>query len=413
MQEIKIIIGASYGDEGKGLAADYFGSRTSDLINVLTNGGPQRGHTVEKADGLRHVFKHFGAASFQGAASYFGRQFMVNPMEFIREYEELSAMHRAPAVFMHPDCRFTTPWDMMVNQLLQKKKGTHNSCGFGIWETVLRCQRGWGIPFGAFAKMSREDRLAYLRRIRDAYFFGRMREIFKDLDGSPSCFGGMHGFKDFCAFGDMHDFFFSEELLFHFEEDCECMLRLCPLRPESFLKHFHTVIFENAQGLLLDGNMEKDREFTTPSTTGLGKVFQTVESVFEGADAEVCYITRSYLTRHGDGPMEDEIRGSQIRNLLPGVGADATNVENSFQGRLRYGMMDADSLIKRIENDYAHSSGPCRNFFRSSLMVTHLNEYAGVNPDLLADRFGTVYLSNGRTGQDVMTYSGQARKRCG
>ena len=105
-----------------------------------------RGRSV-RADGLRHVFKHYGAASFRGAASYFDRQFMVNPMEFIREYEELSAMHRAPVAFMHPDCRFTTPWDMMVNQLLQKKKGTHNSCGFGIWETVLRCQRGWGIPF--------------------------------------------------------------------------------------------------------------------------------------------------------------------------------------------------------------------------------------------------------------------------
>ena len=69
MQEIKIIIGASYGDEGKGLAADYFGSRGSDLINVLTNGGPQRGHTVEMPDGRRHVFKHFGAAAFRGAVS--------------------------------------------------------------------------------------------------------------------------------------------------------------------------------------------------------------------------------------------------------------------------------------------------------------------------------------------------------
>ena len=122
MQEIKIIIGASYGDEGKGLAADYFGSRGSsdlvDLVNVLTNGGPQRGHTVEMPDGLRHVFKHFGAASFRGAASYFDRQFLVNPMEFVREYEELSSIHRPPMSFMHPDCRFTTPWDMTLAEML-------------------------------------------------------------------------------------------------------------------------------------------------------------------------------------------------------------------------------------------------------------------------------------------------------
>lgn len=43
MQDIKIIIGASYGDEGKGLATDFFGAqvqRRHSTINVLTNGGP-------------------------------------------------------------------------------------------------------------------------------------------------------------------------------------------------------------------------------------------------------------------------------------------------------------------------------------------------------------------------------------
>ena len=485
MQEIKIIIGASYGDEGKGLAADYFGSRGSDLINVLTNGGPQRGHTVEMPDGRRHVFKHFGAATFRGAASYFDRQFLVNPMEFIREYEELSSIHKAPMAFMNPDCRFTTPWDMMVNQMLREKKGIHNSCGFGIWETVLRYQRGWGISFETFSRMTRDDRLAYLRRIRDLYFYERIREIEKIKEPphflhDKACTGVHFSPADFltaenapaasvnaekthivCAaaanvpgtdgisaglrdafesmasglpyFRDMADFFFSEELLFHFEEDCECMRRLCPMRPESFLKHFQTVIFENAQGLLLDGNMNKQRasgrkdgyarisgladicgrphmstsmdakeeEYTTPSTTGIGRVFQTVERVFRGADAEVCYITRSYLTRHGDGPMENEIKDDRMRDLLPGVGADFTNVENSFQGRLRYGMMDSDLLIKRIQDDFTRACGPTGNHYRSSLMVTHMNEYAGVDTDLLADCFGTLYLSDGRTGRVV------------
>ena len=445
MQEIKIIIGASYGDEGKGLAADYFGSRGSDLINVLTNGGPQRGHTVEMPDGRRHVFKHFGAAAFRGAASYFERQFLVNPMEFIREYEELSSIHKAPMAFMNPDCRFTTPWDMMVNQMLREKKGIHNSCGFGIWETVLRYQRGWGISFETFSRMTRDDRLAYLRRIRDLYSYVRIREIENMRAETAEKASGTAAFSTeqrkafenmasaLPYFRDMADFFFSEQLLFHFEEDCECMRRLCPMRPESFLKHFQTVIFENAQGLLLDGNMNKQRasgrkdgyacisgladicerphmstsmdaeeeEYTTPSTTGIGRVFQTVERVFRGADAEVCYITRSYLTRHGDGPMENEIKDDRMRDLLPGVGADFTNVENSFQGRLRYGMMDSDLLIKRILDDYARACGPTGNHYRSSLMVTHMNEYAGVDTDLLADCFGTLYLSDGRTGRDV------------
>ena len=99
MQNVKLIIGANYGDEGKGLATDFFGAQAAGsfgTINVLTNGGPQRGHTVELADGRRHVFKHFGAASFRGAASYFAEQFIVNPMEFMREYDDLRAVHAAP-----------------------------------------------------------------------------------------------------------------------------------------------------------------------------------------------------------------------------------------------------------------------------------------------------------------------------
>ena len=126
MQNIKVIIGASYGDEGKGLATDFFGSQVREkdrMINILTNGGPQRGHTVELEDGRRHVFKHFGAASFRGAASYYAQQFLVNPMEFLREYDELCAEHKAPEAYMHPLCRFTTPWDMLTNQMLQEKRG--------------------------------------------------------------------------------------------------------------------------------------------------------------------------------------------------------------------------------------------------------------------------------------------------
>ena len=179
MQNIKVIIGASYGDEGKGLATDFFGAqaqRGQSTINVLSNGGPQRGHTVELADGRRHVFKHFGAASFRGADTYYARQFMVNPMEFVREYEELQEICGKTAAFASPLCRFSTPWDMLVNQMLKEKQGIHNSCGFGIWETVLRYRRGYGITLGAFAAMSRDDRIAWLRRLRAGYGAGRLRE---------------------------------------------------------------------------------------------------------------------------------------------------------------------------------------------------------------------------------------------
>ena len=404
MQKIKVIIGANYGDEGKGLAADFFGARSAvknRTVNVLTNGGPQRGHTAELADGRRHVFKHFGAASFRDAASYFAPQYMVNPMEFVREYDVLCSIHSAPQAFMHPECRFTTPWDMLTNQLLQEKRGIHNSCGFGIWETVLRYQRGFGVSFGTFAAMSREERIAYLRALRDCYFAGRIREL--EIAGSPAEMKQKSACRPECLQeAGLEDFFFSDDLLFHFEEDCETMRLACPLRRESFLESFQTVLFENGQGLLLDGNAPAEQEFTTPSTTGSGRVFHTIERFFREADVEVCYITRSYLTRHGDGSMEGEIGSLQCGDLLPGVKADATNVENRFQGILRYGMMDVDSLAERIRTDYAQCRGASRNFYHPSVMITHLNEFAGIDTDSLAERFGTLYLSDGKTCREIL-----------
>ena len=380
MQNVKLIIGANYGDEGKGLATDFFGAQAAGsfgTINVLTNGGPQRGHTVELADGRRHVFKHFGAASFRGAASYFAEQFIVNPMEFMREYDDLRAVHAAPETYMNPRCRFSTPWDMLTNQLFLEKNGLHNSCGFGIWETVLRYQKGFGISFGAFAAMNREDRIAYLRRLRDGYFADRTRGL------------------------DTQDFFFRDELLCRFEQDFASMLLLCPLRDDGYLRHYQTVLFENAQGLLLDGNSPEGQEFSTPSTTGSGRVAEAVERIFRGADVEILYVTRSYLTRHGDGPMEREFTARELKKSLPDLRADATNTENRFQGNLRYGMMDVDLLAERVRKDFSRTSHNAGNRYRSSVMVTHLNEYAGIDTESLARRFGTLYLSDGRTSGDI------------
>ena len=380
MQNVKLIIGANYGDEGKGLATDFFGAQAAGsfgTINVLTNGGPQRGHTVELADGRRHVFKHFGAASFRGAASYFAKQFIVNPMEFMREYDDLRAVHAAPEAYINPHCRFSTPWDMLTNQLFLEKNGLHNSCGFGIWETVLRYQKGFGVSFGTFAAMNREERITYLRGLRDSYFADRIRGL------------------------DAQDFFFRDELIFRFELDCESMLLLCPLRGDAYLRHYQTVLFENAQGLLLDGNTLEGQEFSTPSTTGSGRVTAAVERIFSGADVEICYVTRSYLTRHGDGPMESELTARQLQSAFPGLKADVTNTENRFQGNLRYGMMDVDLLAERIRKDFGRCPDSSGNRYRSSVMITHLNEYEDVDADRLAHQFGTIYLSDGRTSGDI------------
>ena len=134
--------------------------------------------------------------------------------------------------------------------------------------------------------------------------------------------------------------------------------------------------------------------------------------------------------------MENEIRGEDIKRLLPDVKADLTNVENRYQGALRYGLADAGLLAERIGADFARCSyirgNDCadgavntrgagrtdavrlKNAYRPSVMITHMNEYSGIDTDLLADRFGRIYLSDGRTGGDVhVRMLPQTRTRAG
>ena len=89
VKKISVVIGASYGDEGKGLVTDAITNIDESTLNVLTNGGAQRGHTVVTPDGVRHVFHHFGSGTFKGAITYFPSSFIVNPIVFKKEMQEL------------------------------------------------------------------------------------------------------------------------------------------------------------------------------------------------------------------------------------------------------------------------------------------------------------------------------------
>ena len=144
MKDIKIVIGANFGDEGKGLMTDYFcAAAPSQALVVLSNGGAQRAHTVVTPEGYRHVFRHIGSGSFVDADTWMCKHFIVNPVIFIQEYRKL-AKHGIINfnIYMDPRCKLTTIFDMLINQVIEINRGTnkHGSCGIGVYETVYRNQ---------------------------------------------------------------------------------------------------------------------------------------------------------------------------------------------------------------------------------------------------------------------------------
>jgi adenylosuccinate synthase len=109
-----------------------------DGIVVRFNGGAQAGHTVVAPDGRRHVFSHVGSGALAGAASHpvalvSFRQSHPVPE---RELAVLAAQGRdAGTVAVDPASPVTTPYDMLINQIVERARGDgrHGSCGGRLW----------------------------------------------------------------------------------------------------------------------------------------------------------------------------------------------------------------------------------------------------------------------------------------
>ena len=367
MTEIKVVIGANYGDEGKGLASNYFSDDKS--ITVLTNGGAQRAHTVMLPDGRRHIFRHFGAGTMIGSATFFSADFILNPITFMQEYSTLVGIYDCtPICFRDSACRWSTPYDMIINSIRSRGKDAQATCGAGIWETVQRSLNlEYSMPFDNFISLPDFKKVEFLQNIRDNYYKKENKNLSKELK----------------------EIYFSNGLMTHFIEDCLNFAHLVKTREMIFLNDYDKVVFENGQGLLLDGQIKGQEDFTTPSRTGLCRVSDMINKTFNNADVEVCYVSRTYLTRHGRGAMESEITDYKEKNNL----VDFTNIPNVFQGSLRYGEINFNKLYNRIEADFSTRVKDNKNHYSKSVMFTHCNK---LRPD--RDKGVKKYFSYEETG---------------
>lgn len=319
MKKARIVIGANYGDEGKGtVVAHYTKHSEGTVLNVLTNGGAQRGHSILTKDGSM-TFHHFGSGTYHGADNFYSRFFILNPMQFVNEYNEL--ITKPKKIYRDINCRWSTPYDSMANMLMERAKGRHASCGMGIWNTIKRCRSMITPLFDEFITAEFSSKISYLNLVKEYY----EKEITIPTD-----------------FKSVWD---SEILKEHFINDCLFMAKLTiPMNLNQL--DYDNLIFENGQGLLLC-DTGKDTYDTTPSNTGILYSLELIKDM-KDIDVTTHYVTRPYLTRHGDGHIFDS---SERKDLSKDVLADRTNVYNEFQGDFRYGKLDICGLNYRILRD--------------------------------------------------------------
>jgi len=307
----RVVIGANFGDEGKGLVTDWLCSQGAGMV-VRFNSGAQAGHTVVTPEVERHVFRHIGSGTFCGVPTFLSQFFICNPILFAEERRQLIELGFHPEVYAHPECLVTTFADMLINQAKELARGDkrHGSCGVGGHETVCRSK----IP---------ELKIT----MADLWNGGtRLESQLAEICGTYAryrCGAAIESPDGIAAF-------------------IECCQDFAQFVNPLGIGQCKDPVFEGAQGLLLDQDNKEFFPHVSHSHTGM----KNVEALCAQAgitQKEIWYVSRSYLTRHGAGPLPREDSALSF--------ADETNHKNRFQGALRFAALDSVKLRERCAGD--------------------------------------------------------------
>ncbi len=239
------LLGLGFGDCGKGLFTDHLcGARQAHTV-VRFNGGAQAGHNVVLPDGRHHTFSQFGAGSFHsGVATVLASPVVVHPTALRVEEEALRRVGVADAftrLLVDARCRVTTPFHQAAGRLREWARGAaaHGSCGVGVGETVRQALAAPGDALHYGDLLHRARALEKLEASRTA-----LRREFADM--AP-----LHP-EAAQELALLDDDSLAERW---FDAAAPCVHLSPPASADAIgarLAHPGTVLFEGAQGVLLD-----------------------------------------------------------------------------------------------------------------------------------------------------------------
>ena len=382
------VIGKNYGDEGKGLVAASLCSSFKKPLIIKHNGGAQAGHTVENEEkGTRFIHHQIGSGAEYGANTLFAETYYPDLYQIRKEIEEFKSIFKeVPRIYAEEGCCITTIDDILINMAIETKRGKnrHGSCGMGINECSERISAGYKITLKQIADSSDDELRNLLVNIRKEYTHKRIIEL-EISEQNP-----------------YYSMIFDENILYNFAVEIKDNSRFIELVSAdiSWLKCYDGLIFESGQGLLLDKDYTANAPHLTSSKTGITEPLKFLNKRSLGLQ-EAIYVTRTYVTKHGAGPLSHEFKTSDWADLE----MDMTNLPNEWQGDIRYASHGrAYDFLLPVANDIKDIN------IKPSLAITHMNETGGkilfdnesLNlkdfREIYGDRLQNIYISQNRYG---------------
>ena len=279
---VDLLVGAQWGDEGKGKVVDLLGADVD--IFVRYQGGANAGHTVI-ADGEKVVFHLLPSGMlYPGKLCILGNGLVIDPEQFLKEIANLSEKQQDRArLAISPRAHVVMPYHKILDQAQEKARGKGRRIG----------TTGRGIGPCYVDKYSRcglriEDLLdADVLRDRLTPLLEEKNQILTRLYGEkPLPFDEVY--EPARQWG---------KTLAPYVDDVAALLR----RAVDDGQH---VLLEGAQAALLDIDHGTYPYVTSSSTSAAGAFTGTGLSPHDLN--RVIAVTKAYTTRVGEGPMPTE-----------------------------------------------------------------------------------------------------------
>ncbi|MCO6455744.1 MAG: adenylosuccinate synthetase [Pirellulaceae bacterium] len=332
-REAWIVFDLGFGDGGKGATVDFLARECGADLVVRYHGGAQAGHNVVTADGRHHTFSQFGAGTFvPGTRTLLGPDFVLHPGAMLleaRRLRELGVSDALDRTSLDERALVITPFQQAAGRLreLRRHERPHGTCGVGLGETMRDALAGQ-------PDLVRARDLADADRLRDKLCLQRARHLASCERTPLSRSGGelpgsgrraaaeLELLRDLGAVERTLDVFLSVARQLEIHE---------PRRTRVYLESAGRLIFEGAQGVLLDQDLGFHPHTTWSDCTPRGAL-----RLLEGLPARIVRlgVLRSYMVRHGPGPFPTH--DPQWDEIY----TEPYNDDHGWQGAFRRGPLD-------------------------------------------------------------------------
>ncbi|ADJ25842.1 adenylosuccinate synthetase [Dehalogenimonas lykanthroporepellens BL-DC-9] len=290
---VTVIVGAQWGDEGKGKVIDMLAERADAVVRF--SGGDNAGHTVMNPGGTFKLHLIPSGVFYPECTCIIGNGVVVNPEIFIKERDELNSRDVSTSnVFISDRAHLVLPYHLQLDGLEESARGkkslgtTLRGIGPAFADKVARM----GIRAGDLLDPE-------VLRIRLEYVLEYKNKILTKLYGEPPV--------------DIEELY---NLCRSYAEALESNIRETSAMLNDMVDAGKSVILEGAQGALLDTDFGTYPYATSSSPLAAGASLGA--GIGPTRIDRVLGVFKSYCSRVGAGPFPTELLdkdGDRIRDL--------------------------------------------------------------------------------------------------